>query len=114
MLNGIISNLIFKTIFQNMTIKNFLNILRYNKAYQKRLNLTIQYYATFYREYQQIELDIITEENFDSKKYKFMIIDPKDRNYFHCFFNDEQEESQRLARENISKIKVKIDPELKS
>ena len=103
-----------KIIFKIIPKKIYLNLLRYNKTLQNHLDLTIQNYESFYKEYNQIELEIIPKENFDSFESKFMNIEKEEKPYFHCFFNDEEEESKSLGRKQISKIKVKIDSEIKS
>ena len=54
------SNFILKKIFGNLKKKRFLNIIRYNKEIQKRLDVNIN---DFKNECSKIELEIIPIEN---------------------------------------------------
>ena len=69
--NPIIENLksryILSKIYDNMTIKKKLAIVKYNKRIQNRLNLNVK----DYKEYCEIEIEIIPKKD---KYGKFMIL----------------------------------------
>ena len=73
--NPIIENIksryILSKIYNNMTIKKKLEIVKYNKKIQNRLNLDVK----DYKEYSEIEIDIIPTKD---KYGKFINIDEND------------------------------------
>ena len=86
MLNGIKSKYALQTIFEMIPRIKFLNMIKNSKSFQKKLDLTIQDYYSFYKEYMQIELEIIPTGGFGSFESKFMNIEKSVLPYFHCFF----------------------------
>ena len=104
------SNYILKEIFDVLDICKYLNIIRYNKVYQKKLEKDIN---NFKEEYLKIEIEIIPSAN----NLTTFIEDWDKKGYFHYFINDNKEELKRnyiLKMDNAQKIKVKIDKEIKS
>ena len=72
LLNIIKNNYLIKEIFQFLTHKSFLNILKYNKNMQKRLDLNLNNYKIYYEE---IEIAIIPlKEKKDENNTKFINI----------------------------------------
>ena len=58
LLNNIKSKYIIVKIFKNVQTNIFLNLIRYNKTFQKRLNKNID----DYKDYSKIEIEIFPEE----------------------------------------------------
>ena len=88
--NPIIENIksryILSKIYNNMTIKKKLKIVKYNKRMQNRMNLSIKDYKEYYEE---IEIEIIPTKG---KYGKFINIKEKDKLYYHIYFNDNKKE----------------------
>ena len=101
------SNYILKKIFVNLQKKRLLQIIRYNKNIQKRINININDYEEIYS---LIEIEIIPEmSGFD----KFINIEEKDEKYYHIYFNDDKKEIKtnflyynQYNNKKVSKIKV--------
>ena len=104
------SDYFLQRIFDNMIKYKFLNIIKYNKKLQKRLNLNIN----DYKEYSYIEIEL----KIDEYKYgKFINISNEEKKYYHIYFDNSKEEIKRNYlndNENVKKIKIKIDYEIKS
>ena len=108
-LNDIKSNYILKKIFCQIKIKKLLEIIRNNKNLQNRLNKDIN----DYKEYLQIEIEVIPEEN---NYGKFINIEDNDKCYYHIYFNDNKEDINKNSineNDKVSKIKIIIDYEIK-
>ena len=106
------SNYILSTIFENINPKIYLEIIRYNKQLQNKLNKNINdYYYLFDKK--EIKIELISK-----LKEKNIFINPfKDENYFHIYFDDSKEEIKRnyvTKSDKIKKIKVIIDSKIKS
>ena len=105
------SNYILKQIFNNLQKIIKLNLIKYNKTLQKKLNKDINDYKI---EYSIIELEIFPIED---KNCTFINISNKNKMYYHIYFNNEKEEINRnniTKNENVTKIKIIIDYEVKS
>ena len=85
--NPIIENInskyILSKIYNNMTIKKKLKIVKYNKRIQNRLNLSTE----DYKECCEIEIEIIP---IKGKYGKFININENDKLYYHIYFNDKK------------------------
>ena len=103
------SNFIFKRIFTYLHKRKLLEIIKYNKKMQKKLNININNYKEAMKIYSSIEVEIIPIEN----KYDFFIItDYEDERYYHIYFNNNKQEMKRTylkKSDKISNIKIKID-----
>ena len=110
-LGKIKSRLVLKTIFNNLNKRISLKIIKYNKKTQKN----IYYGIKNYKDYSEVELEIIPAKN---KYGKFINICNKDEHiYFHIYFNGFDDEIKRnYLNENevVSKIKIIIDYEVRS
>ncbi len=99
-----------KNLFEYLPYENFLNTIKYNKCIQNKLNININ----TYKEYLQIELEIIPKE----KGYgKFINISDDYKPYFHIYFNGNKEEIKKYSieeKDKIKNIKIIIDYEVKS
>ena len=105
------SKKILDNIFGNLSMNKLLEIIRYNKYIQNRVNKDIN----FYKRYLQIVVEIIPKE----KVYgNFINIVNKDNKcYYHIYFNGKNEEIKRnyiTKKDNASKIKIGIDFEIKN
>ena len=89
-----------------------LQIIKYNKIIQKRLNININDYKKYY---ETIEIEIIPIKD---KYGKFINIDENDKLYYHIYFNDNKEEIKNKYKieeeDKVTKIKIIIDYQVKS
>jgi len=128
--NPIIENIksryILSKIYDNMPKKKKLEIVKYNKRIQNRLNLSIKDYKEYYEE---IELEIIPAKD---KYGSFIIINENDKLYYHIYFNDNKEEIKNKYRikedlfgvtkheyyieeeDKVTKVKIIINYQVKS
>ena len=106
------SKYILKQIFNNVNEIITLNIIHYNKRFQKKLNKKINDYK---KHYSKIEIEIIPKEN---ETGKFIHIHNENlKPYFHIYFNDSKVEVKRNylnKDDDIKKIKVILDYRIKS
>ena len=109
LLEKIKSKYILKKIFDNLQKRKSLNIIRYNKIIQERLDIDLYNYI----ESQQIEIEIIPSSMRRKGMKKFIIISNKeDEPYCHIYFNDNNTEIKKnyiIKQDNVSKIKIKFD-----
>ena len=103
--NPIIENIksryILSKIYDNMPKKKKLEIVKYNKRIQNRLNLSAKDYKEYSETFTPIEIEIIP----DKGKYgKFININENDKLYYHIYFNDNKEEIKNKYR-----IKEEVD-----
>jgi len=111
LLNNIKSIYILKQIFGNIKQKKLLYLIRYNKNIQNILKIGINDYIEFIK----IEIEIFpickNERNyFINRKEQY-------ESYYHIYFNDDKNEINRIyftRDDNIKKIKIVIDKEVKS
>ena len=115
-LNTIKSKYILKRIYSNIPKKLFLSIIRYNNQLQHKLDINITDFITLYETYTKIEIEIIPTNKL--RKYNTFINYQKDfESYYHIYFNEKKEESNRnyfTKEDNIKKIKIIIDHQIKS
>ena len=98
-----------------MTERKYLETIRYSKRIQKRINININHYKAYSETKTSIELDIIPMKG---KYGKFININEEDKKYFHIYFNDnkkkEIENTSLNKKDNVSKISIIIDYQIKS
>ena len=117
--NPIIENIksryILSKIYNNMTIKKKLKIVKYNKRIQNRINLSIKDYKEYSETFTTIEIEIIPTKD---KYGKFININENDKLYYHIYFNDNKEEIKNKyeidEQDKVKKIKIIIDYQAKS
>ena len=68
-----------------MTKKKKLEIVKYNKRIQNRLNLNFKDYKEYSENFTPIEIEIIPARG---KYGEFINIDENDKLYYHIYFND--------------------------
>ena len=117
--NGLLCNInskyILQKIFENMSQKKSLTIIKNNKIIQQRLDISIDTYKEYFITYTTIEIEIIPIE----KVYgKFINISKKeDEQFFHIYFDNNKEELKKYELnedDKINSIKIIIDHQIKS
>ena len=64
-----------------------LEILKYNKNIQKRMNININHYKTYSEKYSSIEIEIKPIEN---KYGRFINLNKENEEYYHIYYNDKK------------------------
>ena len=109
------NNFILKKIFVNLKRIKQLDIIKYNKILQNRLNFSFNDYKEYRSIYSEIEIELVPVKN---KFGNFInIINESEKDYFHIFFNDNPERFNiyRIKRnQQVDKIKIIIDYQVKS
>ena len=109
-LENLKSDYFLRKLYDNMTKKKKLEIVKYNKNVQNRLNLGIQDYKEYSETFTPIEIEIIPTKD---KYGKFININKNDELYYHIYFNDNKEEIKNKYKikeeDKITKIKIIID-----
>ena len=108
--DNIKSIFILKIILGNVYKKVSYGIIKYNKRYQNKLDLTLEDYKEANKIYSTIVIEIKpAKDNYG----KFItILNEKEKNYYHIFFDDNKVEIKRRyikKNEVITKIKIVID-----
>ena len=105
-LKNIKSDFILKKIINFMKRSKLLEILKYNKKLQKRVNLTIHDYIEHSQLYSSIEIEL---KPIDKYNDKFINVSDKDRAYYHIYFDDSSSEVKRnylKVKDNARTIKI--------
>ena len=76
-----------KKVFNNLEEKKKLNIVKYNKNIQRRINININNY----KEYSEICI-LIEIKPVNNKYGKFINIKKEEEIYYHIYFNNDEEE----------------------
>ena len=114
-LKNVKSDYFIQKFFGYMPKRKSLETIRYNKSIQKRINININHYKAYSEEYSSIELDIIPMKG---EYVEFININEEDKKYFHIYFYDnkkkEIENTSLNIDDNVSKISIIIDYQIKS
>ena len=106
-----------KQIFCYLDKRKALQIIRYNKKIQIKLNLELKDYKKFFEEYNKIIIEIIPIEKLYGS-YTIINISDKYKDYYHIYFNDDYKteiKKNTLRQEyNTKKINIIIDYQIKS
>ena len=100
-------------LYDNIQKKKKLEIAKYNKRIQNKLNLSVK----DYKEYSEtlIEIEIIPVKG---KYGEFIKVDENDKLYYNIYFNDNKEKIKNKYKINeedkVTKIKIIIDYQVKS
>ena len=108
------SDYFLQKICDYLQSKKSLEIFKYNKKIQKRLNININNYKEYSEIYSSIEIELIPVKN---SKGRFINIPENEEEYFHIYFNERKDEIKDnvLAYDNkVSRIKIIIDYQVKS
>ena len=96
-------NYILKKIFDNLKRKKSLEIMKYNENIKKRINLNINDYKEYSEIYSSIEIEIIPVKN---KYGKFININEENKSYYHIYFDNKKEETNRNYINKYENIKI--------
>ena len=105
---------ILKKVFNHIQKFKSLDIIKYNKKIQQKLNLNINDYKKHSEIYSTVEIEIAPIKN---KYGKFININKNEQLYFHIYFNNNKEEITRsfLNKEDeVTKINIKINYHINS
>ena len=111
-MNNIESKYIIQQIFDILHRGKFLEIIKYKKKVQERLNIKIKDFKECSEIYSSIEIEIIPNK---IEYQRFININKKEEEkYYHIYFNDTKEEIKRnniflCKKDKVSKIRIKID-----
>ena len=104
-LGNLKGNYFLMILFDFLHKRKSLEIIKYNKKIQQRINLDINAYKEYSETYSSIEIDIIP---FRYKYGQFINIKKEEESYFHIYFNNNyKEEIKKYFLENVDN-KVKI------
>ena len=117
--NPIIENIkskyILSKIYNNMTKKKKLEIVKYNQKIQNRINLSVKNYKEYSETFTPIEIEIIPKKG---EYGRFININEDDKLYYHIYLNDNKEEIKNKyeinKKDKVTKIKIIIDYQVKS
>ena len=88
-LKNLKSDFFIKKIFGYLHKKRFLEIIKYSKSIQKRIDININHYKEYSENYSSIEIELKPIENeYDT----FINIKKEDEKYFHIYYNDNKKE----------------------
>ena len=91
-----------------------LNVIKYNKNLQKRANISIKNYKDYSQLYSSVEIEL---KLIDNKCGKFINIFDKEKEHYHIYFDNSNEEIKRnylKEEEKVNKIRIIIDHQIKS
>ena len=111
-LKRIKSKYIVIRIFENLKQNKLLDIIHYNKKYQKLMNIKLKDYKN---KFSKIEIEIIPKENTYGKFIN--IYSQLIKSNIHIYFNDSKEETNKIEitkNDKVTKIKIIIDYKAKS
>ena len=110
------SDYFIQKFFGYMTERKSLEIIKYNKSIQKRINININHYKVYSETKTSIELDIIPI--MKSRYDKFINIAEEDKKYFHIYFNNNKKKEIKKTKideeDKATKINIIIDYQIKS
>ena len=108
------SNFILKKIIDIIKKNKSLEIIKYNKKIQKRLNININNYKEYSQLYSSIEIELKPTDNIYGK---FINIPDEEKEYYHIYFDNSIEEIKRnylIKTDKVKIIKIIIDYQVKS
>ena len=83
------SDYFLQKLYDNMTKKKKLEIVKCNKRIQNRINLSVKNYKEYSETFTPIEIEIMLSKD---KYGEFININEEDKLYYHIYFNDNTEE----------------------
>ena len=116
MFKKINSKYIIQEIFNYIDLIRVLELVRYNKDIKNKLEVSKKNYEKIFN---QIQIEIYPKDNleFKANEQNIFINFLGGKNYYHIFFDDNDEEIDRnyiQKGELIKKIKIMIEPEFNS
>ena len=82
------SDYFLRKLYDNMPKKKILEIVKYNKKIQNRLDLGVKDYKEYSETFTPIEIEIIPKKG---EYGRFININENDELYYHIYFNDNRE-----------------------
>ena len=114
-LESLKSDYFLQKLYDIMPKKKKLEIVKYNKEVQNRLDLGIKDYKEYSETFTPIEIEIIPAKG---EYGEFINIDENDKLFYHIYFNDNKNEIKNKYEINeedkATKIKIIIDYQVKS
>ena len=113
-IGNIKSDYFLQRVFTCFKKVKFLEIIKYNKKLQKRLNLNFQDYKDQCQLYTPIDIEI---KVYNAANSRFINIPEENKKYFHIYFDNSNEEIERnylKQNEKVEIIKIRIDPQITS
>ena len=113
-LENIKSKYMLMKIFDTMKKNKKLEIIKYNKILQKRIDLNINDYKEYSQLYSSIEIELKVIAN---KYGEFINIRDEVKEYYHIYFDNSKKEIKRnylKEKEKVKTIKIRIDYQVKS
>ena len=89
-------------VFDNLEKKKTLEIVKNNKNIKKRINLNINDYKEYSEIYSSIEIEVKPVNN---EYGKFINYSKENEEYYHIYFNNDEEEIRRNYIEKVKKLK---------
>ena len=112
------SDYFLQKLFGHFHTKKSLEITKYNKKLQKRININIDNYIEFARLYSSIEIEIRPYNGSFGSHNQFINYGSRfDNKHFHIYFNDNKKEIKRNYLKNNNKVQkknIRIDYAIKS
>ena len=115
-MKNIKSKYILEIICDNLNEKKYMEIIKYNKDIQTRLNIELNNYKEYYEQI-EIELEIIPINEDDDDLNTFIYISKEDESYYHIYFNKNKNQIKRdycTNKDKVRNIKILIDKKVKS
>ena len=109
------SDFFLRKFFEYVPNKKSLEIMKYNRNIQKRMNINIKNYKDYSEKYSSIEIEIIPIKNKYGEFIK--IVEKEDEKYYHIYFNNSKKEIKKTTikrKDKVAKIKIIIDYQVKS
>ena len=104
------SDYFIQKLFDYIYKRKSLEIIKYNKSVQKRINININNYKEYSEIYSSIEIEIKPKKNEYSR---FINIDEYEEEYYHIYYNDNKKEEIKRTylhkNDKVSKINIIID-----
>ena len=113
-LEKIKNNFILKKIFGYAKKFKYMDIIKYNKKLQKRINLSFKDYQEYSQFYSLINVEL---KLVDNKYKRFINIPYTQKEYYHIYFDNSKEEIKRNylnENEKVNIIKIIIDHQITS
>ena len=117
------SDYFLQKLFNNLSKKKSLDIIKYNKYLKDKMNISIKDYKEYLEIYSSIEIKIklIDEKYFGfikDKCLKFINIDKENENYYHIYLNNNNKEEIKRnylnENEKNENLEIILDYQIKS
>ena len=113
-LEDIKADYFLQQLFDMSHKRRALEVIRYNKNIQQRINININDYKENSKIYSSIEIELIPAKKLFGE---FINIEKEDEKYYHIYFNNKTEEIKRNTfnkKDKVKKIRIKVDYQVKS